>query len=60
MSNADEEPCKHVKYESQNGISGNGFGSEKRTVYPIHLAAFRASRRFLIISNGQRSLYCWI
>lgn len=62
MSNADELPCKLVKFESVNVISVNVFGTEKGTVYPIHLTKQRAERLvdLLPISNGQRSHYCWI
>lgn len=35
MSNADEVPCKLVKFESQNGISVNVFGSEKEQFIPF-------------------------
>lgn len=49
-------------YENQNDITVNVFGYEKGSVYPLHLTKKRFMRHvdLLVISNGNRSHFCWI
>jgi hypothetical protein len=50
------------RFESQNDITINVFGYDRGNIYPIHLTKERFMRHvdLLVISNGQRSHYCWI
>lgn len=50
------------RFENQNDITVNVFGYEKGSVYPLHLTKKRFMRHvdLLVISNGNRSHFCWI
>ena len=50
------------KFEIQNKISVNVLGFEKGNLYPVHVTKERFDQHvnLLLISDGQKSHYCWI
>ena len=50
------------KFEIQNKISVNVLGFEKGNLYPVHVTKERFDQHvnLLLLSDGQKSHYCWI